>query len=380
MNNVIDLTQALVRIPSFPGNEKPVSTLIHDLMLNAGFDEVAIDHNGSVIGLFGPKDAAVALLFDGHMDVVPVVGTWTHDPFGGEIHDGRLYGRGSTDMKGGVAAAICGVMQAARQQPLTKRVAVSASVLEEVIEGYALSSVLDAYQPQNVVICEPSKLNIKAAQKGRAELLLTLHGKPAHAANPDVGINPMYAAAKALLSLQQLQLPRDDVLGPAILVPTDMVTNPYPSISMIPTATAIRFDRRLLVGETQVLVLQQIEDCLHAAGVTDFTLAISQDKVTTFTGIEASPERWLPAWQTEEDTPLLQATRAAVATAGLDTSIGAWPFCTNGSESAGKRHIPTVGLGPGNEEDAHTIDESIDVAQLIQAQSIYAEMVTMLCT
>ncbi|MBP6562911.1 MAG: M20/M25/M40 family metallo-hydrolase, partial [Neisseriaceae bacterium] len=157
-------------------------------------------------------------------------------------------------------------------------------------------------------------------------------------------------------------------------------TNPYPSISMIPTATTIRFDRRLLVGETQALVLQQIEDCLHAAGVTDFTLAISQDKVTTFTGIEASPERWLPAWQTEEDTPLLQATRAAVATAGLDTSIGAWPFCTNGSESAGKRHIPTVGLGPGNEEDAHTIDESIDVAQLIQAQSIYAEMVTMLCT
>ena len=97
--------------------------------------------------------------------------------------------RGSTDMKGGIAAAICGVAAAARSG-LKRRVAVSASVLEEIIEGHALASVLDACAPQAVVICEPSKLQIKAGQKGRVELLLTFHGKPAHAATPHVGVNP----------------------------------------------------------------------------------------------------------------------------------------------------------------------------------------------
>ena len=85
-----------------------------------------------------------------------------------------------------------------------------------------------------VVICEPSKLQIKAGQKGRVELLLTFHGKPAHAATPHVGVNPLHAAAKALTVLETLPLPHDDVLGQALLVPTDIVSDPYPSISMIP--------------------------------------------------------------------------------------------------------------------------------------------------
>ena len=144
-----------------------------------GFDPVTIDRNGSVLGLIGPRDAEVALLFDGHMDVVPVTGSWRSDPFGGEIRDGRLHGRGSTDMKGGIAAAICGVAAAALG-PETPRGRVGQRA-GKIIEGHALASVLDVCAPQAVVICEPSKLQIKAGQKGRVELLLTFHGKPAHA-------------------------------------------------------------------------------------------------------------------------------------------------------------------------------------------------------
>ncbi|MGO3742174.1 YgeY family selenium metabolism-linked hydrolase [Kerstersia sp.] len=376
--DVVALTQAMVRIPSLSGHEADMARLMAETMRAAGFDEVRTDANGSVLGIVGPAGTDIALLFDGHMDVVPVTGEWRFDPFGAEIHEGRLYGRGSTDMKGGVAAAICGVAQAARQG-LTQRVAVSASVLEEVIEGHALAPVLDACQPAAVVICEPSKLQIRAGQKGRVEILLRFHGKPAHAANPHRGVNPLHAAARALTALESLPLPHDPVLGPALLVPTDIISDPYPSISMIPLSATLRFDRRTIAGESLDDVLAQIRAHLHQHGLRDFTLQVSEDTVSTFTGCHANPPRWLPAWRCEADSPLLQLTREAVRQSGREPVVGSWPFCTNGSESAGRRGIPTIGLGPGNEEDAHIIDESIALEQLHGATAIYARMVRLMC-
>ena len=380
MDNVIELTRKLVQIPSFPSKENKVSSYIQNIMQDFGFDEVYTDQNGSVVGIMGPKDQEIEILFDGHMDVVPVIGEWKFDPFGGEIFNGRLYGRGTTDMKGGLASAICAISHVAQHHTLKKRVAISASVLEEVIEGFALGHILDIHQPKSVVICEPSKLKLKSAQKGRAEILLTLHGKPAHAANPEVGINPLLIASKALLALENIQLPRDDVLGAAILVPTDIISDPYPSISMIPNAVTIRFDRRILVNETQEIVIEQIKNCLHQADISDFSIQFTQDAIDTFTGQKVSPERWLPAWKTKEDSQILEAALQALQEIGLDTEIGAWPFCTNGSESAGKRQIPTIGLGPGAEEDAHTIDESIELSQLTAATEIYAKIIKEICT
>ncbi|KGD88205.1 peptidase M20 [Achromobacter sp. RTa] len=376
--DVVALTQAMVRIPSLSGREGGMAALMAETMRAAGFDSVTTDANGSVLGLIGPGDADVALLFDGHMDVVPVTGDWRFDPFGGEIRGGRLYGRGSTDMKGGIAAAICGVAEAA-QAGLKRRVAVSASVLEEVIEGHALASVLDACSPRAVVICEPSKLQIKAGQKGRVELLLTFHGKPAHAATPHIGVNPLHAAARALTALESLPLPSDEALGQALLVPTDIVSHPYPSISMIPLTATIRFDRRTVSGESLEDVLAQIRAHLASHGLSDFTLAVSEGRVETYTGQHATPPRWLPGWRCDADAELLRAAREAVGASGREPRVGSWAFCTNGSESAGRRGIPTIGLGPGNEEDAHTIDESIALEQLEGARDIYRNLVRAVC-
>ncbi|OZI56253.1 YgeY family selenium metabolism-linked hydrolase [Bordetella genomosp. 4] len=373
-SDVIQLTQDMVRIPSLSGQESAMADLMKQRMHEFGFTSVTMDRNGSVLGLIGPDEADVALLFDGHMDVVPVSGDWRFDPFGATIHEGRLYGRGSTDMKGGIAAAICGVAAAAREGALKRRVAVSASVLEEVIEGHALASVLDRCQPAAVIICEPSKLDIKIAQKGRLEILLTFKGVPAHAASPHLGRNPLHAAARALTALASLPLPSDPVVGDALLVPTDMISSPYPSISMIPSSTTIRFDRRTLSGETEENVLAQIDACLKQHGLSDYALTTTRDSVSTFTGERAEPARWLPAWQQTQDHPLVTSAVEAVKRSGREPRIGVWPFCTNGSESAGRRHIPTVGLGPGREEDAHIIDESIALDQLEGAREIYKQL------
>ncbi len=194
----IELTQKLVQTPSLSGSEGAVADLVEDAMNALGFRSVFRDALGNVVGVVGPEAETTALLFDAHMDVVPPAGEWRTDPFGGEIIDGRLYGRGSTDMKGALAAAICGVATAAKSGSLVRQVAVSATVLEETLECVALGAVVENLRPAQVVICEPSNLTIKLGQKGRAEILLTVKGIPAHAAFPARGKNPILLAAKGV--------------------------------------------------------------------------------------------------------------------------------------------------------------------------------------
>ena len=151
------------------------------------------------------------LLFDGHLDVVPPAGEWSVDPFGAEMRDGRIWGRGATDMKGGLAAAIAG--SRGLLTVLDAPVAVSASVLEETVEGVALGVVLDALEPEAVVICEPSGLEARVGQRGRAEILLTAEGVPAHAASPETGRNPITMMAAALETISEMGLPSDRSWG-----------------------------------------------------------------------------------------------------------------------------------------------------------------------
>lgn len=372
--DAVSLTQAFVRIPSLSGQEQAMADFVQQVMRELGFDQISVDDKGSVLGFVGPAQAPLALLFDAHMDVVPIAGTWTVEPFGAQIKDGRMYGRGTSDMKAGLAAALCGAAAAARSGTLKQRIAVSASVMEEVIEGYALSHALEQCTPGAVVICEPSRLRIMVGQKGRQEILLRLQGRPAHAALPHLGVNPIQAAARAILALQTLDLPKDAQVGQALLVPTDIISDPHPSISLIPSSVTVRFDRRTLVGESSESVLKEMEQCLQGAGVEGFSLELVDSQVQTYTGQQASPERDLPAWRLDESAPLAQAMVQAVQQAGRVVEMDTWWFCTNGSESAGRRGIPTIGLGPGEEAQAHTADESVAIDDVLGAKDIYEQL------
>jgi putative selenium metabolism hydrolase len=376
----VELTQKLVQTPSLSGSEGAVADLVEDAMNELGFRSVFRDALGNVVGLVGPEAETTALLFDAHMDVVPPAGEWRTDPYGGEIIDGRLYGRGSTDMKGALAAVICGVAAAAKSGRLVRQVAVSATVLEETLECVALGAVVENLRPAQVVICEPSNLTIKLGQKGRAEILLTVKGIPAHAAFPARGKSSILLAAKALDALEKTELPEDPFMGKAVLVATDIISDPYPSISLIPPRVAVRFDRRTLPGETEEIILNQILEALKSVDEHAFSLSVTRDTVRAYTGKVIEAPRLFEAWKMERDIPLVKAAQAGVIAAGLEPQFGFWAFCTNGSETAGKRKIPTIGLGPGIEDDAHIADESISVEALRQAKIAYEHLVLNLAT
>ena len=372
--DVVELTRSLVGVGARSGEEQPVADLVIQAMIDLGYRDVTSDRLGNVVGFVGPASTSTSLLFDGHMDVVAVTGTWTAEPFAGVIRDGRLYGRGATDMKGPLAAALCGVAEAAATGRLGRAVAVSATVLEETIEGGALGEVLDRTNPEMVVICEPSSLNVKTGQRGRIEIMIDVRGIPAHAAHPERGKNALTLAADAIRAIEAMQLPRDLVLGQAIMVPTDIISRPYPLISALPEAVTIRFDRRTVAGETRESVLAALRARLEMIDPDAFGVRISAEAVSTYTGEAVTWERFLAAWQFDSSMPLAQAAAASLAEADVEVRFGAYAFCTNGSESAGRRRIPTIGLGPGAEEDAHTADESISIDELRKAVATYRNL------
>ncbi len=372
--DVVSLTQALVREGAMSGDEGRVAEIVRDAMQCLGYDEIQTDPLGNVIGLVGPRGAPVRLLFDGHMDVVAAPGTWSRDPFSGKILDGRVHGRGSTDMKGPLAAAICGVARAAREAQQNVRVAVSASVMEEVIEGAALAAVLDRVSPEMVVICEPSNLKLKTAQRGCVEILVHVRGIPAHAAFPEHGVNAIVLAAQAVSALSGLEMPVDPVLGQMVLVPTDIISTPYPSVSALPTQVTLRYDRRTGVGETADHIVSVMQEALNAVDASAFRIEVSRNTYRTYTGQALDVDRDLPAWSTAASTTLVRAAQDCLAGLGLSPDPGNYDFCTNGSEAAGRRGLPTIGFGPGREQDAHTIDESIEIDHLNRAEQFYAAL------
>ena len=118
---LIQETQKLLSFESYPGKEKDVSDYVETLMKRLGYRDVTRDEYGSVFGFIGPKQETTAILFDSHTDVMPVRGNWEHPPFAGEICNGKLYGRGSTDMKGPLCTSIFAAIYAQKNMNLKKQ-------------------------------------------------------------------------------------------------------------------------------------------------------------------------------------------------------------------------------------------------------------------
>ena len=182
---------------------------------------------------------------------------WQHDPFGAEIEDGFIYGRGAADMKGALAAMIHAAANVDRSK-LRGRVVVTATVMEENLEGAALKAVMDAIPPDFVVIGEATELRLVRGGRGRAEIHLETIGRPAHSSTPHLGRNAVLDMLPVIQAIAKLPLPVDPFLGPGVLALTDIISDPYPAYSVIPSRCRVTYDRRLLAGETEADVLGAI--------------------------------------------------------------------------------------------------------------------------
>ncbi len=380
---LIDLTRRLVQAPSLTGQEGEMAALVKDQMTRMGY-QVSVDDWGNVVGTLQGRGQG-SVLFDAHMDTVPVQREqWQHDPFGGAVVGSRIYGRGTSDMKGALAAALYGIGLLAAGADELGTVHVSASVCEEPAEGPALVEVCRRLRPGCVVIQEATQLRVNRGQRGRAELQIETFGQPAHSSTPHLGVNAVLQMNQVIAAIAGLQLPVDDLLGPAILVLTDIKSNPYPGLSVVPYGCHVTYDRRLLVADTPASVLGQIEAILQRLQAADPSfrgeVRLAETAVATYTGARFVHRAFAPAWKYPAAHPLVTTAVQSLQGIGQSAVLGHYNFCTNGSGSAGVLGIPTIGYGPGREEEAHINDEFLEVDQLIAAANGYRALARSLST
>jgi putative selenium metabolism hydrolase len=378
-NALIDLACALVRLPSVLGEENKVAEHVSREMRRLQFDHVEIDEAGNVIGVIRGLHDGPTVLFDAHMDTVDVLPTdaWTHDPFSGELVDDRIYGRGSSDMKGALAAMIHAAAGLERSR-LAGNVIVSASVGEESIEGAALRCVLQHHPADFVVIGEASGLDLVRAGRGRAEFRLETCGQPAHAARPGDGINAVHRMAAVIGEIEKIHMPEDPFVGRGVMCLTDIISRPYPAHSVVPSGCRVTYERRLLPGEAQKEIEASLLEACARAGAADTVVELAETDFRTYTGVRWQEPKWFPPWLLPEEHTLVQRGLEGLRGAGIDPTLRSYQFCTNAAHSAGVAGIPTIGFGPSTEAHAHVVDEFLEVAQLLGAYRGYAGIATTL--
>lgn len=372
---VIALCQALIRRPSNSGHEDGVVAELTAFFKEKGFDDIFVDAYGSVTGAINGKRPGPTIVFDGHIDTVPVPdpSVWKHDPYKAERVNGRIYGRGSSDMKGSVAAMACAVASFAEatKRDFGGRLCVAGVVHEECFEGIAASLISERVKPDYVVIGEASECNLKIGQRGRAEITVETFGVPAHSANPEKGVNAVLLMTEVVKRFAEIKPTEHPVLGKGVSVLTDIISTPYPGASVVPSGCRATYDRRLLTGETRESVMAP-----YAAAMAELERAMPNFKGKVnfargsekcHTGNVIEGERFFPGWLFDENEAFVQKSLAGLREIGLDPAVTHYSFCTNGSHYAGEKGIKTLGFGPSPENLAHTIDEYIEEEQLFKA-------------
>jgi acetylornithine deacetylase len=365
---LVALTRSLLRATGQnpPGEEAATVTVLGaaaaDLGLNVFEAQVRPGRNNLRIALAG--GAGPGLLLLGHTDVVPVGEGWTKDPFGGVVEDGRIYGRGASDMKGGLAASLA-AMAALRGAGLSGPVELAALVDEEEI-GTGIHAYIESAATRflGCITAEPTDLRTIVGARGASYLRIEIHGTACHAGSPDDGANAIYGAAAVVAEIERLhrELARrpHPLLGPATWSVGQIRGGT--SGSVVPAECVVVADRRLLPGESTATVLDDMLERVAGLRLGDRGLTVT-----------AAMPMEMPAFETPADSTLAATVDTALADAGgPGLPPGGWTAACDGGFVARDLGVPVVVAGPGSVgTQAHRPDESVAIEELVVAARAY---------
>ena len=363
----------IIAAPSPSGGEGAVAARTVREMERCGFDKAFVDGIGNAVGVLGSGSPAV--LFDAHMDTVGIHerALWKHDPYAGSYDGEFVHGRGAAENKGALAAIIYGVKAMREAGLLRGTVYVTGSVFEEDCDGLGLWHALakTGLKPDCVVVGKFTGLAIIRGQRGRMEIRVTVPGKSCHASTPGEGTNPIYRAVPIIAGIERLNgtLRSDPFLGKGTIAVTQ-VSVKSPGFNRIGHEAYLSVDRRLTVGETSELALDQIRSLPGAEGASVEVLTYEKP---AFTGLAQKVEKYFPGWSVPEDSPVVRAAVETYARAiGGSPVIDKWTVSSNGVSSCGLLGIPTIGFGPGEKRFIHGYEDLIAVEDMLKAARFYA--------
>jgi succinyl-diaminopimelate desuccinylase len=351
-----------------PGNETGVARWLGRFLLSAGlkvaYQSIEARRSNLVARLYG-NGSGPTLLLCGHMDTMPVSSGWSVDPLGGQIIDGKLFGRGSADMKGGLAAMAVACAVLGRAKIPIKGSLILAAVIDEENRGAGAQRLVESgLQADWAVIGEPTGNLPVIVSNGQINFEFTLHGQAGHGSTPSSGRNAILDGIRLVNAIQKYtdqQLPARShpLVGPASI----NIGTFHGGIqtSIIPDTCEITIDRRVAPDETTAQAILEMESVLAAVK-------------KEFPGLDANLRipYCLPPVQISEDAPVVQALRqAGEAFTGSRPDLAGMRATTDAATLAGKGGIPTVIFGPGRIAQAHKPDEFIDIKEMVDAACIY---------
>jgi len=380
-DGVVAFTRALVRTPSVNDpshgrSEQAAAGMVAEKMREFGWHPVlagaALGRPNVIATVEGGGGAGPTLLFAGHTDVVTEgpAAEWTVDPFGAEIRDGRLYGRGSADMKSGVAAMLYAVRALQLAGPFPGRIKVAALADEEGLM-IGVHDFVDSGQAAGVdaaIVGEPEGGEICSVSKGAIRLRIDFHGRMAHGAMPQHGRNPLAALGRFLGTLADLQ--RDlqerhgehEHLGLAYVTPTVASAGHLDQINVIPAGATVAVDVRTVPGIDHPDLIAAVTAAADRAG--------AREEVTA--SVSVLVDR--PPVDTPTGHPVITALAAAhTAVTGEPPRYGGVPGTTDGTILTARGGVPSVVYGPGGKWIAHQADEYVEVADIVTYTKVYAE-------
>jgi succinyl-diaminopimelate desuccinylase len=335
----------------------------------------------------GPR----TLMFEGHTDVVTpgAVSTWTQDPFGAEIVGRRMYGRGTNDTKGNLAAMLV-AMSALKRSGVTLSGTIVGGVLcDEEDQMLGVRHFIERGHADRVtaaVICEPQDGLICTSQKGALRAQLTVTGKMSHGAMPLAGLNAAPAVADLIQGLHDLEaaaaeaLGRDDHLGWPSFTPT-VIQSPASGpaqLNVMPGEARLLVDIRTIPRQSHpaiVAALKRLASDVQAKVRThyctyDGLLGIERCRDLAV-AMEILTDR--PCTRTERSDPVVQAAHWAThRVTGKEPAYGGVPGATDGTFLWAWKNIPIVTMGAGDRQVPHQKDEWVDLDQLVETVKIYA--------
>ncbi len=374
---MIEFLRRLVQTPSPSTQEGAIAELIAAEMQRLSLGDVRIDPMGNIIAQLGPGGGPV-LLFDAHMDAVDVGDrtAWRHDPYAAVVEGDVLYGRGSADMKGAIAAMVYGARRLLDAGlPQRGTLVLAMVVQEEPCEGLAIREVIEeqGIQPDYCILGEPTNLALARGQRGRLEASVTVRGQSSHSSAPENGHNAIYAAARVIVGIELLaqQLNHDSTLGRGSIAVTQ-IESLAESRNAVPHRCTLYVDRRLTSDETEVKALTELRRIIGREGVAA-EVAVTDYEAKSYTGYACRMRQYFPPWLLPEGHPLLaRSAQALESVLGMRPRQVCWSFSTDGVYTAGVAGIPTLGFGPGEERYVHTSEEQIRLSDVALAARGYA--------
>jgi succinyl-diaminopimelate desuccinylase len=373
---LVELARSLVRfrteIP--PGNEEGCARYMHDFLADLHVEgaELRLDKfeagRANLVARFGPDDPG--LLLGGHIDVVPAgdESQWSYPPFEGVLRGGRLYGRGSADMKSGLAAILKAIEATVRGSRMRSGLLFVATSGEEVgfegLKGLFARKLISEGSARIGVMAEPTNLRPVRAHKGLADFRISITGRSGHASRPDLGVNAIEKCASVIEGLsawrRTLSKTKDRDLGSTIVTPT--VVSGGTKSNVIPGSCELIVDTRWIPKHGTAFVEKGLNSMVSSLKRKDPSLDARVELMYD------SPSLKLP-----QDHP---AVKLAESLSGMKSEVA--PYGTEASLYT-EHGIPSVVLGPGNLKQAHIVDEFVEVTEAKKALSIYTRLIESVC-